>query len=104
MRSVISASGTAAVTPWFSSDSSEQVEYTRTPPGESAPRVGKQRRLADAQVVEIVRLEPPLDFRIAAQGPGTRAGGVHQNTVEGAREGKRTGAVEHHQVGGQRLE
>src|ERR1022692_3473216 len=72
--------------------------------GEHGERVGEQRRLAGAQVVEIFRFEPPLDFRIAAQRPGAGAGRIHQDAVERAREGQRTGAVEDHQVGGQRLE
>src|ERR1039457_6265402 len=38
MRPAMRDSGTAAVTPSFSSVSSEQVEYTRTPPGASAAR------------------------------------------------------------------
>src|SRR5207244_4182341 len=66
--------------------------------------VGQQGGLAPLEILKIGTGEPPFDFGIAAQRAGAGAGSVDQYAVEWALERERACTVEHHKVGGERLE
>src|ERR1035437_2694461 len=68
---------------------------------EGRARIGEQRGLAAMEILEMGGREPPLDFGVAAEGAGAGARNVEEDAVEWAREGKRLGGVEDHQVGGE---
>ena len=67
----------------FSSFSSEQVEYTSLPPGETRCIADLQDgQLARLKIRQVFELEPPFDLGIASQRTRARAGHVSQYAVE----------------------